>query len=76
MGPFYFVPPISTGDGIIRPMHGCVKRDLPLPGGVDDAPRVMRRRITGKTPIHVGITEASPPPKRREWLSLLGPSRG
>ena len=35
-----------------------------LPEEVNDGPRVVRRRIRGKTPIHQVIgREASPPPK-------------
>ena len=44
---------------------------------VNDGPKVVRRRIRGKTPRHEVLGEvASPPPTRRKWLSLPGPSRG
>ena len=40
---------------------------LPLPAGVDDTPRVMRRRLRKKTPINeVGEKWASPPPRTKE----------
>ena len=49
----------------------------PLLEGVNDTPREVRRRLTGKTtPGHMRVEEASPPPKRRKWLFLPGPSRG
>ena len=47
------------------------------PEEVNDGPRVIRRRIRGKTPRHEVLGEvASPPPKRRKWLSIPGPSGG
>ena len=50
---------------------------LPLPGGVEDRPRDIRRRLGRKTPVHVlGLREASPPLKRRKWSSLPGPFLG
>ena len=48
-----------------------------LPEEVNDGPKVVRRRIRGVTPVHEVVgREASPPPKRRKWLSLPGPLRG
>ena len=46
------------------------------PGEVNDKPRLVRRRLRGKTPVLVVVGRvASPPAKRRKWLSLPGPSR-
>ena len=48
-----------------------------LPEEVNDKPKVVRRRLRGKTPIlNLVGREASPPPKQRKWLILPGPSRG
>ena len=48
-----------------------------LPEEVNDGPKVVRRRIRGKTPVHEVLGKvASPPLKRRKWLFLPGPSRG
>ena len=67
--------------GLVLPPHFPVmQREVgnhSLPEEVNDEPRVKRRRIRGKTPIHdVFGRGASPPPKRRKWLSLPGPQGG
>ena len=47
------------------------------PEEVNDGPKVVRRRLRHKTPGHLVVGRgSSPPPKRRKWLSLPGPSRG
>ena len=49
----------------------------PLPEGVNDPSREVRRRLTGKTPVGRGRESGtSPPPKRRKWQLFPGPSRG
>ena len=69
-------PDIDSG-GIVHPLGNLEAGDLPLSGGVEDTPRVIRRSLSRKTPPHeLGIREASPPPKRRKWLSLPGPFMG
>ena len=73
-------PPCHVGppSGSVHPpeMHGDMGHHS-LPEEVNDEPRVMRRRIRGKTPLHVVVGRgASPPPKRRKWLSLPGPVGG
>ena len=69
-------PPRVLHDDTSYPKRVFTEGDLPLPGGVEDVPRVVRRRLTRKTPIHERTGEASPPLKRRKWLSLPGPSKG
>ena len=75
--PFSFsLPGIDLG-GITHPVQDMGVGYLPLPGGVEDGPRDIRRRLSRKTPHHVlGFREASPPPKRRKWPSLPGPLKG
>ena len=75
--PFSFSSPGTDSGGITHPVQDVGAGYLPLTGGVEDAPRVIRRRLNRKTPPHVlGIREASPPPMRRKWPSLLGPLMG
>ena len=80
------LPPWSFGGGypVSRDVHlqfnqGSVGQvgHHSRPEEVNDRPMGVRRRLTSKTPMHqVGDREASPPPKRRKWLPLPGPSRG
>ena len=71
------LPCVVDGDAVHSKRSCVVVGDLLLPGGVDDAPRVVRMRLTGKMPpVHMRVREASPPPKRRKRLSLPGPSVG
>ena len=69
------LPSVVDGDAVHPKRSFVVEGDLPLLGGVDDAPRVVRRRLTHKTPIHERTGEASPPPKK-EMAVPLGPSLG
>ena len=49
----------------------------PLPEGVNDTPRAIRKRLTSKThPSYIRLREASPPPKRRKGSFFPGRSRG
>ena len=73
---FYFSPPFRSDDGGLHAQRDCVRGDLSLPGGVDDAPRGVRRRISRKTSTHDGVLESGPAPKRRKRLSLPGPTSG
>ena len=73
----HLLPGVVHGDLVSFQNHCDVDGDHRLLGRVDDAPRLMRRRLTGNTPTHAAQgLEASPPPKRRKWLYLPWPSRG
>ena len=75
---------LGTGEGLGLLSHtltvqcsGADEGHHSLPEEVNDRPKEVRRRLRGKTPIHqVDGREASPPPKRRKWPILPGPSRG
>ena len=72
---------MGSPSGFGRAMHLPVMHrevgHLSLPEEVKDEPRSVRRRIRCKMPLHAVVGRgASPPPKRRKWLSLPGPVEG
>ena len=80
------LPPWKHGDGsdAFRTIHVRLEEidaadgvHHPLPDGVNDTPRAIRKRLTSKThPSYIRLREASPPPKRRKGSFFPGRSRG
>ena len=72
--PVSFSPPGTDSGGITHPVQDVRAGYLPLPGGVEDAPRGIRRRLNRTTSPHVlGLREASRLRSEGNGRPFLGP---